>query len=167
MYKTLIFLSIHKFGFEEFDVHFILVRKYPLWLHFYFESLFWIKKKYLTINILQKMTPKNYYKHFKDFFCPKFPGPNFGGHWVERSREVTMHNWLHVLGTNLLNFVLKRQTMEETLIWSMTTQCLSALKYLDEHQIKHLDLKRKSSQTVTSFFTPVYLFFSYIFNNPS
>lgn len=44
-------------------------------------------------------------------------------------------------GTNLLNFVLKRQTMEETMIWSMTTQSLSALKYLDEHQIKHLDLK--------------------------
>lgn len=44
-------------------------------------------------------------------------------------------------GTSLLNFVLKHQTMEEMMIWSVTTQILSALKYLDEHQIKHLDLK--------------------------
>lgn len=98
------------------------------------------------------------------FFWCNVLGPNFWGYWVEGSREVTMPNWLHVLGTNLLNFVLKRQTMEETLIWSMTTQCLSALKYLDEHQIKHLDLKRKSSQIVTSFFTPVLTFFAAIFS---
>ena len=34
--------------------------------------------------------------------------------------------------------------MEEALVWSVTTQALSALKYLEEHQIKHLDLKRKA-----------------------
>eukprot|EP00105_Crassostrea_gigas_P003939 XP_011416981.2 PREDICTED: probable serine/threonine-protein kinase MARK-B [Crassostrea gigas] len=56
-------------------------------------------------------------------------------------RDSVSEILMEYAGTNLLNFVLKRQTMEETLIWSMTTQCLSALKYLDEHQIKHLDLK--------------------------
>ncbi|XP_062615227.1 uncharacterized protein LOC134276957 isoform X2 [Saccostrea cucullata] len=44
-------------------------------------------------------------------------------------------------GMNLLTFVVRRQTMEEQLIWSVTRQALSALKYLDQHQIKHLDLK--------------------------
>lgn len=56
-------------------------------------------------------------------------------------RDSVSEILMEYAGTNLLNFVLKRQTTEETLIWSMTTQCLSALKYLDEHQIKHLDLK--------------------------
>lgn len=56
-------------------------------------------------------------------------------------RDSVSEILMEYAGTNLLNFVLKRQTMEETLIWSMTTQCLLALKYLDEHQIKHLDLK--------------------------
>ncbi|XP_061179731.1 uncharacterized protein LOC133188362 [Saccostrea echinata] len=44
-------------------------------------------------------------------------------------------------GMNLLNFVLKKQTMEEQVIWNITRQALSALKYLDQHQVKHLDLK--------------------------
>jgi serine/threonine protein kinase len=50
-------------------------------------------------------------------------------------------------GMNLLNFVLKRQVVEEQIIWSITRQGLSALKYLEEHEIKHLDLKRKISVT--------------------
>ena len=58
-----------------------------------------------------------------------------------------MHNWLPVLGTNLQKFVEESLVMEKSLFLDYISQALSALIYLEERRIMHLDLKRKADST--------------------
>ncbi|XP_078320472.1 uncharacterized protein LOC111114484 [Crassostrea virginica] len=70
---------------------------------------------------------------------------NITGLYGYIKREGVSEILMEYAGTNLQDFVeekvKEKKVIEEALVWSVITQLLSALKYLWEHQIMHLDIK--------------------------